>query len=248
MNNNKGLVPYKANLPDSLGKRMLELIKTNKQTVGVSFTVLFLLYVVSTLQGIEDRVSEPIVKIERDTVINTVVKTKVKKVLVSGSNSSNSKNENAPVSASSIPELSAEQYIQKYKGYAISNYKETGVLASITLAQGLVESAAGNSKGARIANNHFGIKCNSKHHKWCCVKAKDDSNADSFKLFKSAKECYKAHADFLHQARYKKLFTYGKNYRNWAYGLKQAGYATDKNYASKLIGVIERYNLHQYDM
>jgi flagellum-specific peptidoglycan hydrolase FlgJ len=152
------------------------------------------------------------------------------------------------VTPPAIPKMGTEAYIAKFKDAAILSYKKTGVLPSITLAQGILESNAGNSGGVLTAHNHFGIKCNANPHRWCCVKARDDSNADSFKIFKSDADCYDGHGWFLkNNKRYAKLFTFGKNYRKWAYELKRAGYATDKGYAQKIIKVIETYNLHRFD-
>jgi flagellum-specific peptidoglycan hydrolase FlgJ len=147
-----------------------------------------------------------------------------------------------------IPE-NATEYIQLYKNYAIESYKNTGVLASITLAQGLIESNAGKSRIAREGNNHFGIKCFSRRcRKGHCMNATDDSHKDFFLKFSNPIGSYVAHGKFLKsKPRYRKLFTYGKDYRKWAYGLKKAGYATDRTYATKLIGVIEKYDLHKYD-
>lgn len=152
------------------------------------------------------------------------------------------------VTPPTIPKMGTEGYIAKFKDAAIKSYKNTGVLPSITLAQGILESNAGNSGGVLTAHNHFGIKCNANPHKWCCVKARDDSNADSFKIFKSDADCYDGHGWFLkNNKRYARLFTFGKNYRKWAYELKRAGYATDKDYARKIIKVIEANNLQRFD-
>jgi flagellum-specific peptidoglycan hydrolase FlgJ len=141
----------------------------------------------------------------------------------------------------------AEEYILRYYKLAQKQYKQTKIPASIILAQGLVESAAGKSGGAKIANNHFGIKCFSKKHKWCCVKACDDSNKDSFRIFETVEECYAEHSKFLKKPRYKKLFSYGTDYVRWARGLKECGYATDKNYARTLISTIRKYKLNRFD-
>lgn len=143
--------------------------------------------------------------------------------------------------------VTPEEYIKRYAKYAVIERKKYKIPASITLAQGIIESRSGNSKLAQVANNHFGIKCFSKRHSACCVKSKDDSNNDSFVLFDSPLDAYEAHSQCLRKDRYKKLYSYGSNYRQWAYGLKSCGYATDKTYAEKLIGIIERYDLHKYD-
>lgn len=145
------------------------------------------------------------------------------------------------------PPKNAEEYIMRYYKLAQTQQKRHRIPASITLAQGLVESAAGTSGGATKANNHFGIKCFAKRHRWCCIKACDDHNTDSFRMFESVKQCYEEHSNFLKQPRYKKLFSYGTDYKKWAYGLKSCGYATDKNYARTLIATIQKYKLNRFD-
>ena len=141
-----------------------------------------------------------------------------------------------------------EQYIQKYAGTAVSEMKRTGVPASITLAQGLLESAAGQSTLASKYNNHFGIKC---HSDWKGKKTyKDDDKANEcFRVYPNAAASFKDHSDFLrYQDRYKSLFDLDPtDYKSWAKGLKKAGYATDPGYAEKLIKIIEDYGLYRYD-
>ena len=144
-------------------------------------------------------------------------------------------------------ELSPEQYIKRYSGIAVKQMNKFGIPASITLAQGIIESRSGNSTLAKVANNHFGIKCFAKRHKACCVKSYDDSNADSFVIFDSPEAAFKAHSQFLQKDRYKRLKKYGRNYQQWAYGLKACGYATDKTYGPKLISIIKRHNLARFD-
>ena len=127
--------------------------------------------------------------------------------------------------------------------------KKYGIPASITLAQGLLESNAGASKLARLNNNHFGIKCFSRNCKpGHCSNYTDDSHKDFFRKYKGAKESYRAHSLFLQRSRYKHLHQLGtKNYKDWAHGLRKAGYATDKKYAPKLIKLIEVLKLDKYD-
>ena len=126
--------------------------------------------------------------------------------------------------------------------------KRTGVPASITLAQGLVESAAGESTLASKSNNHFGIKC---HSDWKGRKTylDDDKAGECFRVYSNAAASFKDHSDFLrYQDRYKSLFDLDPtDYEGWARGLKKAGYATDPKYAEKLIKVIEDYELYKYD-
>ncbi|NNC50497.1 MAG: LysM peptidoglycan-binding domain-containing protein [Flaviramulus sp.] len=119
--------------------------------------------------------------------------------------------------------------------------------ASITLAQGILESASGNGRLSVEANNHFGIKC----HEWIGAKIyhDDDEKQECFRKYKDAKYSFRDHSLFLaERKRYAKLFKLKKeDYRGWARGLKAAGYATDKKYPHKLISLIERYNLDEFD-
>ncbi len=140
-----------------------------------------------------------------------------------------------------------EKYIARYAAIAVSEMYRTGVPASITLAQGLLESRYGLSSLAADGNNHFGIKC----HDWTGKKqyADDDKKGECFRVYDSAEESFVDHSDFLrYRSRYKALFEYPvTDYKSWAYGLKSAGYATDPAYPTKLIKLIEDYNLSQYD-
>ena len=149
-------------------------------------------------------------------------------------------------------------YINRYKDIAIREMERTGVPASIKLGQGILESNAGKSYLATKGNNHFGIKCGSKW-KGKKVYRKDDDYDKSgklikscFRAFKSADECYVAHSDFLRDPKKKNRYSFlfdlnPYDYKAWAKGLKKAGYATSKTYASKLIKVIEDYELYKYD-
>lgn len=145
-------------------------------------------------------------------------------------------------------ETTVQAYIKQFARIAQAEQKKFGVPASISLAQGLIESRAGNSKLAVNNNNHFGMKCFSKHcRKGHCTNFTDDTHKDFFLKFSSAFQSWDAHAKLLSSGRYKHLKRYGVNYRKWATGLKAVGYATDRTYANKLVGIIERYNLNQYD-
>ena len=139
------------------------------------------------------------------------------------------------------------EYVKKFSDMAVKNMKESGVPASITLAQGILESNRGNSRLAKEGNNHFGIKC----HNWTGAEiyADDDKKNECFRKYKSAYESYRDHAEFLSKrTRYSFLFELQTtDYKGWAKGLSEAGYATDPKYADKLIGIIERYELHIYD-
>lgn len=141
-----------------------------------------------------------------------------------------------------------EEYIAKYSALAISEMERTGVPASITLAQGLLESGAGRSSLATKANNHFGIKC---HKSWRGEKVyhDDDAPQECFRSYPKAEDSFKDHSDFLrYYDRYKFLFDLEiTDYKGWCYGLKKAGYATDPEYAGKLIALIENYDLSRFD-
>lgn len=144
--------------------------------------------------------------------------------------------------------LTVTQYIETYKDIAIRNMKTHRIPASITLAQGIHESAWGNSELARVANNHFGIKC---HNDWKGpgFYKDDDQKNECFRKYKSAEESFSDHCQFLTtRQRYAFLFDYEiTDYKSWAYGLKQAGYATNPRYPEILIKTIEDNRLYLYD-
>ncbi len=143
--------------------------------------------------------------------------------------------------------FTAEEYITQWKEVAVKKMKEHGIPASITLAQGLLESGNGNSVLARESNNHFGIKCTPD---WTGGRSyhDDDRKDDCFRKYRDAAESYEDHAKFLQKPRYASLFQLkSTDYKGWAHGLKKAGYATDPHYPQKLIDLIERYKLHDLD-
>jgi flagellum-specific peptidoglycan hydrolase FlgJ len=139
-------------------------------------------------------------------------------------------------------------YITNFNEIAKQNMKLHGVPASITLAQGILESGAGKGKLALSANNHFGIKC---HKGWTgdSVKHDDDAEQECFRKYEQPQESYKDHSLFLtSRPRYASLFKLDRgDYQAWAKGLKAAGYATDVKYPDKLIGLIERFELYKFD-
>jgi len=137
-------------------------------------------------------------------------------------------------------------YVQKYKQTALEEAQLYGIPAAITLAQALLESNAGDSRLAKKDNNHFGIKCRQKCIGCRCANYTDDSRYDMFRIFDSPWYSFRAHSDLLKGSRYKHLLQLSKDdYKNWAHGLEAAGYATDKQYAEKLIKIIEALNLNQ---
>lgn len=141
----------------------------------------------------------------------------------------------------------ALSYIDAFKEAAIEEMNKTGIPASITLAQGILESGAGNSELARNANNHFGIKCGAEWGGKVYYKDDDQKN-ECFRVYKDARESYRDHSEFLKRKRYVSLFFLDKNdYKSWASGLKAAGYATNPKYPDLLINTIEKYRLYQYD-
>lgn len=141
-----------------------------------------------------------------------------------------------------------ESYIKQYRDLAVKEMKKYRIPASITLAQGLLESGAGQSTLARKSNNHFGIKCGSDW-RGKTVSHDDDARGECFRAYKHPKQSYEDHSKFLaNRPRYASLFKLDiTDYKGWARGLKKAGYATNPRYAEQLIGIIELYDLHKYD-
>ena len=143
--------------------------------------------------------------------------------------------------------ITVDGYIIEYRELAISEMQRSGIPASIKLAQGILESANGNSRLAVSANNHFGIKC----HGWTGeeIYHDDDKKNECFRKYREARESFYDHTNFLmSHSRYAFLFEYKPDdYKSWARGLSKAGYATDPTYPQKLINLIERYSLQQYD-
>ena len=139
-------------------------------------------------------------------------------------------------------------YIDQYAALAVREMQRTGVPASITLAQGMLESGSGLSPLATKAHNHFGLKC---HSDWKGEKFfyDDETPDECFRVFPTVEDSYRAHSDFLRgRERYKELFDLDPtDYKGWARGLRRAGYATDPGYATKLINLIEDFQLYRYD-
>lgn len=143
--------------------------------------------------------------------------------------------------------FTVEDYISTWSETAVEQMIEHGIPASITLAQGILESSYGNSYLARNGNNHFGIKC----HDWsgATIHKDDDSKNECFRKYKNAKDSYQDHSKFLtSRSRYAELFLLDKiDYTAWARGLKKAGYATNPKYDKLLIDIIEKHHLADYD-
>lgn len=142
-----------------------------------------------------------------------------------------------------------KKYIDRYSALAVEEMYRSGVPASITLAQGLLESGYGLSELAVRSNNHFGIKC---HNNWTGSRVyhDDDSKGECFRKYDNPEESFRDHSDFLrYRDRYKFLFDLElTDYKGWAHGLRKAGYATDPKYPQKLIGLIEEYELYRFDV
>jgi LysM repeat protein len=143
--------------------------------------------------------------------------------------------------------ITRTEYVERFKDIAIAEMKRTGIPASITLAQGILESNSGNGRLATEANNHFGIKC----HEWTgpSIRHDDDAPGECFRVYKQAEDSYRDHSEFLMtRSRYAFLFKFPYNdYINWAHGLKKAGYATNPQYAQLLIKIIDETSLAQFD-
>jgi flagellum-specific peptidoglycan hydrolase FlgJ len=155
---------------------------------------------------------------------------------------------NVPQSIVDLKNKSCHEYVERFARVAIGEMKKYGIPASVTLAQGLLESNAGSSKLSIQSDNHFGIKCKPKCLGCTCRNYRDDDIYDMFRVFDTAWESYREHSILLSNSRYKHLKKLGtKDYKNWAHGLKKAGYATDKQYAEKLIMIIEMLDLYQFD-
>ena len=142
----------------------------------------------------------------------------------------------------------AKAYIRRFSKVAVTEMHKYGIPASVKMAQGLLESAKGESPLSLNNNNHFGIKCFSKNcTKGHCSNYGDDHHKDFFRNYKSAWESWRAHSEMIVSGRYQKLLDNGNDYKAWAKGLKKLGYATDKQYTEKLIQTIEKYKLYLLD-
>lgn len=171
------------------------------------------------------------------------------------------KSDSQPLAVTEVvyPSSAVKYYVETHATYAIQEMRRCKIPASITLAQAILESNCGRSQLAKLANNHFGIKSeknwdNSDRHcvhsnEWLPAASKMVSVLSCFRKYADIADCFKAHSDFIkNRAHYAALFTLdSSDYEQWSFGLKKAGYATDPDYAQKLIQIIEQYQLHQYD-
>jgi flagellum-specific peptidoglycan hydrolase FlgJ len=154
----------------------------------------------------------------------------------------------SPASVKDLRAPDVKSYIDRFSKVAVEEMDKFGIPASISMAQAIVESRSGTSALAVHNNNHFGIKCFSKAcPQGHCSNFKDDHHKDFFIKYKGPWESWRAHSNFLMKHSYRRLVKSGKNYKAWARGLRELGYATDPSYDSKLIGIIERYELYKLD-
>ncbi|MFK7031764.1 glucosaminidase domain-containing protein [Flavobacterium oreochromis] len=193
--------------------------------------------------------SKPKIQTTKKVVHTTPQKkgTQNEKIINNSQNISNSEELVATSRVKVTPEI-VNGYVLQFKDVAMNNMKEHKVPASIILAQGILESGAGTGSLCRTANNHFGIKC---HKEWTgdSVRYDDDAAQECFRKYENPSHSYRDHSLFLtSRSWYAPLFKLDPyDYKGWAYGLKKSGYATDPKYPEKLISIIERYKLHEYD-
>lgn len=145
-----------------------------------------------------------------------------------------------------MPKTASTTYIEQHAADAIAVMAEHGIPASITLAQGIIESGNGTSRLARECNNHFGLKCFRPDCQ--CATRKPGESDGHYRCFASYLDCLETRSRLLkHSSRYRHLFSFGNDYRRWAHGLKKAGYATSNDYDKTLISTIEASQLQRYD-
>ena len=221
-----------------VGERLRKVVMVPAPT-GLLLLAIFLMW-----RGLSPQINPQVVQYNSGTVLTPAANPEIPPPLLEDLPA----NEQAPVSYAMIESGSAEAYITRFAKVAKGEQAKYGIPASISLAQGLIESRAGKSYLATKANNHFGMKCFARRcPKSHCINRSDDHHKDFFRKYKSAWESYRAHSELLNGKRYARLKKHGRDYKKWAYGLEQLGYATDRSYAEKLIGVIQRYNLQKYD-
>ena len=157
-------------------------------------------------------------------------------------------NPQAPANIAEMNDADNRAYIAAYTDIAVREMHSSGIPASVSMAQGLLESHAGKSVLARRIRNHFGIKCFSNTcRKGHCINFSDDSHKDFFVAYPSPNDSWHAHSLFLQREHYRPLFKFGKDYRAWANGLQNLGYATAPTYAKSIVQMIERYHLEALD-
>ncbi len=174
-------------------------------------------------------------------------KNKTETVIVKNDTKTTTTNKKETEVKTNKPPSSTDDYISQYASIAMRQMRKSKIPASIILSQGILESGSGRGRLAVKANNHFGIKC----HGWKGAKIyhDDDRSQECFRKYRKTESSYEDHSEFLTgRKRYAKLFKLKPDdYKGWAKGLKAAGYATDRKYPQKLISLIERYKLYEYD-
>ncbi len=157
-------------------------------------------------------------------------------------------NSMAPATVSEMRDADNRLYIKQFAHIAVDEMHRTGVPASVSMAQAIVESRAGKGRLARTIQNHFGIKCfSTKCKRGHCRNFEDDSHKDFFREFENSEQSWTAHSNFLKGKHYQSLYKNGKDYKKWAHGLQEKGYATADTYAETLISIIEKYKLNELD-
>jgi flagellum-specific peptidoglycan hydrolase FlgJ len=207
------------------------------------FKKIILLLLIGTIIGCGS--SKPVIVTTKQPVNWKYSKTKQNNKQGKSESNSNAIATSKPMTTNEV----TKAYIAQYNAVAMANMKAYGIPASIILAQGILESGAGKGDLAVTANNHFGIKC---HNDWTGDKVykDDDSLQECFRKYNQASESYQDHAMLLTgKKRYSNLFALPKgDYKAWAKGLREDGYATDPKYPEKLVSYIESYNLSQFDV
>ena len=157
-------------------------------------------------------------------------------------------NSMAPATVSEMRDADNRLYIKQFAHTAVDEMHRTGIPASVSMAQAIVESRAGKGRLARTIHNHFGIKCfSTKCKRGHCRNFEDDSHKDFFREFDTPAQSWTAHSAFLQGKHYQSLFKNGIDYKKWAQGLQEKGYATADTYAETLISIIEKYKLDELD-
>lgn len=157
-------------------------------------------------------------------------------------------NDLSPAAPEDLRESQVRSYIEHFSNTAVAEMDQFGIPASISMAQAIIESRSGTSVLAVKNNNHFGIKCFSRScPEGHCSNFTDDHHKDFFRKYGGAMDSWREHSHFLMKNSYRKLLKFGKDYRAWARGLREYGYATDATYDKKLISIIEKYELSRLD-
>ncbi len=157
-------------------------------------------------------------------------------------------NSMAPATTAELRDADNRLYIKQFAHISVDEMHRTNIPASVSMAQALIESRAGKGRLARTIHNHFGIKCfSTKCKRGHCRNFEDDSHKDFFREFGTPQQSWTAHSAFLQGKHYQSLYKNGKDYKKWAQGLEEKGYATADTYSETLISIIEKYKLYELD-